>query len=309
VIESWRVRLFSSRSGQPRRSLVLIFVSILSSGCSPRTAAEALFLGDQFTLTSDLVYGESDRNRLDVYRPRGARDPAPVVVFLYGGRWQSGSKEDYRLLGDALTKRGVAVVVPDYHLYPAAEFPDWVEDAALVVRWTLDNIRRFGGDPDRIILVGHSAGAHTAVLLALDEGYLERAGASNVIRGFVSLAGPVNTTWTDDDVQALMGPQAGWPSTYPVNHIDGTEPPILLLHGSGDETVSPENSVSLAARIRDRGGCARAVLYPSVGHIEIVVALAIPWLRIAPVLDHVAAFVDDPIASTCPARAPRGPTE
>jgi pimeloyl-ACP methyl ester carboxylesterase len=180
---------------------------------------------------------------------------APVVVYLFGGRWQNDSKDQYRLLGDALTRRGLVLVVPDYRLYPEVEFPGWVEDAARAVRWTRDNIQRFGGDPGRIWVVGHSAGGHTAALLALDDRYLREAGVPTPgVQGFVSLAGPVNSEWTAADVQALMGPRAGWPATYPATHIDGTERPLLLLHGSGDRTVSPANSVSLAKRIREQGG-------------------------------------------------------
>ena len=118
------------------------------------------------------------------------------------------------------------------------------------------------------------------------------------MKGYVSLGGPVETTWTAPDVQALMGPREQWPRTYPVTHLEGREPPILLLHGAGDETVSPGNSTRLAARIRERGGCARSVVYPGVGHVEIVVALAAPRLGIAPVLDDIAAFIRDP-RSTC----------
>jgi acetyl esterase/lipase len=270
------------------------------SGCSPRRAAETLLLGSDFVRTEGVSYGPEARQRLDVYRPKAVRAPAPVVVFLYGGRWNTGTRRDYRLLGDALTRRGWVAVVPDYRLAPAARFPAWVEDGARAVRWARDNAARIGGDSARIFVVGHSAGGHSAALLALDEHFLRDAGVpAGTVRGFVSLAGPVDTTWTDPDVQALMGPREGWPATYPATHVDGTEPPILLLHGRGDRTVAVENSQRLAARIRDRGGCARSVVYPGVGHVEIVVALSAPRLRIAPVLDDVAAFVRDPRGSTC----------
>lgn len=287
-------------SGRPWLVLVPLLLALLGSACSPRRVAESLLLGDHFARTEGLPYGEGPRQRLDVYRPRAARELRPVVVFLFGGRWQSGSRNDYRLLGDALTRRGLVAVVPDYRLFPDTIFPGWVEDGARAVRWTRENIRRFGGDPERIVVVGHSAGAHTAALLALDERYLREVGAPGAVRGFVSLAGPVDTVWTDPDVQALMGPRAGWAATYPAQHVDGTEPPLLLLHGAGDETVSPANSVALAARVRERGGCARAIVYPGVGHIEIVVALAVPRLKIAPVLEDVVTFALDPRASTCP---------
>ncbi len=273
----------------------------LLAGCSPRWLAESLLLGSHFALTQRVAYGPEARQELDVYRPLEARAPAPVVVFLYGGRWSSGSRDQYRLVGDALTRRGWVAVVPDYRLAPAASFPAWVEDGARAVRWARDNAARFGGDTARIFVVGHSAGGHTAALLALDEHFLRDAGVpAGAVKGFAALAGPVDTPWTDPDVQALMGPRAGWPATYPATHVDGAEPPLLLLHGGGDRTVSAQSSVRLAARIRERGGCSRVVVYPGVGHVQIVVALAAPRLRIAPVLDDLDAFVRDPRRGACP---------
>lgn len=288
---------------RPSSALLTTLTAITAlavSGCSPRRAAETLLLGSHCVRTEGVAYGPEARQRLDVYRPKAGRAPAPVVVFLYGGRWSTGTRGDYRLLGDALTRRGWVAVVPDYRLAPAARFPAWVEDGARAVRWARDNAARIGGDSARIFVVGHSAGGHSAALLALDEHFLRDAGVlAGTVRGFVSLAGPVDTTWTDPDVQALMGPREGWPATYPATHIDGAEPPLLLLHGRGDRTVAVENSVRLAARIRDRGGCARSVVYPGVGHVEIVVALSAPRLRIAPVIDDIAAFVSDPRRSSC----------
>lgn len=290
------------------RRILLPFPALLAllamlaglAACSPRRAAEALLLGSHFVHTPDVAYGPEARQRLDVYRPRNAREPAPVVVFLYGGRWRDGSKDEYRLLGDALTRRGMVAVVADYRLAPAVRFPAWVEDGARAVRWARENAARFGGDTARIFVVGHSAGGHTAALLALDERFLREAGVpAGAVRGFVALAGPVDTVWTAPDVQAAMGPPAGWPATYPATHVDGSEPPLLLLHGAGDETVSPASSTGLAARIREKGGCARAVVYPDVGHVEIVLTFAVPRLRAAPVLDDVEAFVRNPRGNAC----------
>jgi acetyl esterase/lipase len=224
---------------------------------------------------------------------------APVVVFLYGGRWQHGSKRDYRLLGTALARSGVVAVVPDYRLYPEVRFPGWVEDAAQAIRWVHDSIGRFGGDPSQLFVVGHSSGAHSAALLALNEQYLRDAGVPAAsVRGFVSLAGPVATRWTDPDVQRLMGPPSHWPATYPIDHVDGIEPPLLLLHGSLDEVVAPANSVRLAHRIRERGGCARLRIYRGLGHVAIVLAFSLPQFAIAPVLDEVIRFIRRP-AGTC----------
>jgi acetyl esterase/lipase len=273
--------------------LLVLVTLVMLPGCVPRDAAEFFLLGGHVDLTPDIPYGNDPRQRLDVYQPERGQ-PAPVVVFLYGGRWQHGSKRDYRLLGGALIRQDIVAVIPDYRLYPEVRFPGWVEDAAHVVRWVRDSIGRFGGDPSQIFVVGHSSGAHTTALLALDEHYLRDVGLSpKSVRGFVSLAGPVATTWTDPDVQRLMGPAKGWPDTYPMEQVDGTEAPMLLLHGAMDHVVSAANSARLAARIRGRGGCARLKIYRGLGHVAIVLALSLPQLDIAPVLDEVTRFIAD----------------
>lgn len=278
------------------RTLLLLALLPLVLGpaaaCAPRHIAESVLLGNHFELVADVPYGTGPQQRLDIYRPRRRGSPAPVIVFLYGGRWQSGSREEYRLLGDALTGEGVVAVVPDYRRYPEVRFPVWVEDAARAVRWVRDSIGTMGGDPARIFVMGHSSGAHTATLLALDRHYLEDAGIPpSTIRGFISLAGPVATTWTDPDVQDLMGPRKLWARTYPIEQVDESAPPLLLLHGGRDRLVSSANSLRLAARIRARGGCAPVMVYRGLDHIGIVLALALPRFGIAPVLDDVMAFV------------------
>jgi acetyl esterase/lipase len=279
--------------------LVLPLVLALGA-CSPRRAVEWVLLGNSFELTRELAYGPDPRQRLDVYRPRQGKPGMPVVVFLYGGRWQGGSRELYHLLGDAFAREGVMAVVPDYRLAPQVSFPGWVEDAARAVRWVHDSIGRFGGDPGRIFVVGHSAGAHTAMLLALDPRYLRAAGVPpGAVRGYAGLAGPVATTWTDPDVQALMGPRESWPGTYPLTYARGDAAPILLLHGGRDRTVNPTNTARLSAAIRARGGCASYRVYRGIDHIGIVIALSVPRFHLAPVMDDLLGFIRDPRGVAC----------
>jgi acetyl esterase/lipase len=280
------------------RSIALAILSAVLSACTPRAVAETIALDDQVVRTAGLAYGEDPRQTLDVYRARQTRRSAPVVIFLYGGRWKYSSKRDYLLIGNALARRGWIAVLPDYRLYPEATFPAWVVDGASAVRWTRDHIARYGGDSTCIIVVGHSSSAHTVAMLALDERYLRAAGVpSGTIRGFASMAGPVDTTWTAPDVQALMGPSDEWPASYPSNFVDGSNAPLLLLHGASDNVVSVGNSVRLANRITSRGGCAKLVVYPGIGHVKIALAIVIP--SIAPTLRDIATFVDDPAGYAC----------
>ena len=289
-----------ARIGAANRAVTALVLAL--AGCTPRTGVERLVLGEHVVRAEDIAYGVA-RQRLDVYHPARPRGGATVVVFLYGGRWKYGSKDDYLLIANTFVRRGWITVIPDYRHYPEVIFPGWVEDGASALRWTVDNIERFGGNPDDIVVVGHSAGGHTAALLALDERYLRDAGVSSgAVRGFVSVAGPVDTIWTAPDVQRLMGPPAGWARTYPATHVDGGEPPLLLMHGNADDVVFPMGAVRLAERIRDRGGCVSVQRYRNLAHIDIAVALAIPLVRAPRVLDDLAAFVRDPAGTACPAR-------
>lgn len=268
--------------------------------CTPREGVELLVLGGRVERSADIPYGREPRQQLDVYRDRGSGGHAPVVVFIHGGRWKYSSKRDYLLMGNALAREGWVVVVPNYRLFPAATYPAWVVDGATAVRWARDHAAEFGGDPARLVVIGHSAGAHTVTMLALDRRFLRQAGVPDgAVRGFVSIAGPVDTTWTDPDVQALMGPADGWPETYPRTFVDGTAPPLLLLHGLSDDVVSASNSERLAARIRVRGGCTRLIEYEGLGHVQIALALAFGGGGRRSVRQDVESLVRDPAGFTC----------
>jgi len=267
---------------------------LVASACSLQGAMQAVLPEADVFHTHELAYGPAERQVLDVYRPRRGGE-RPVVVFLHGGRWQFGSKAQYRLLGRTLAKHGVVTVIANYRLYPAETFPAWVNDAADAVRWTYDNIGHFGGDARQLFIVGHSAGAHTAALLALDDQYLREAGVPvDAVQGAVSMAGPVDVEWTDPDIKALMGPAEDWAATYPAEQVDGTGLPLLLMHGSADQTVSAGNSTRLAAQIQEAGGCADAVVYPGVGHIRIILGLHLPWLVGEAVLYDLLSFIGAP---------------
>lgn len=244
---------------------------------------------------ADIPFGEHARQRLDIYasaqRPGSAPAPArPVLVFFYGGSWNSGIREGYGFAGRALAGAGDFVaVVPDYRLVPEARFPTFVEDGAEAVRWVRANIGQYGGDPDRIVLVGHSAGAYIAAMLANDPQWLgaDRAG----LRGMVGLAGPYDFhPWTSDAAREAFD---AWPhpaETQPITYADAGAPPALLLTGEDDTTVRPRNSEALAARLRDAGVAAQVVQYPDIGHIAILLALSRPLRSQAPVLSDIARF-------------------
>jgi acetyl esterase/lipase len=274
---------------------LLAAAGALLAGCSASGLVNALLPTGHYARHAALAYGDDARQRLDLYVPNDAasKPKAPVIVFFYGGRWQGGTRDDYRFIGEALTAEGFIAVIPDYRVYPQVVFPAFVDDGAAAVRWTIDHIADYGGDPDRIILMGHSAGAHLAMLLALDRSYLSSAGvAPGHIRGVVGLAGPYDfLPLTDPELKPVFGPEDRLAATQPINFVSATEPPLLLLHGLADTTVSPRNSEHLAAAARAKQAQATLIEYPDYGHVGILARLAAPFRAAFPVLKDIAAFV------------------
>jgi acetyl esterase/lipase len=287
----------------PRLSMFLGLVLALAA-CSPFTVLNATIGEDGYTVRSGIRFGPDVRHGLDVYVPRRRAGPLPVVVFFYGGSWRGGERADYLFAAEALTSRGYVAIVPDYRLFPDVRFPAFVEDGAKAVRWVLDNIAGFGGDPKRVYLMGHSAGAHIAAMLTVDERYLAAEGVPrNAISGMIALAGPYAFYPSRTaNVAPIFAHLADENAARPIRFVDGDEAPMLLLHGEDDDTVFLFNTFDLSKKVRDAGGSARHIIYPDVGHLGILFALARPFRDIAPVLNDAAAFIDGHTSRAAAAR-------
>jgi acetyl esterase/lipase len=268
-------------------------VAALCSGCSAFDLANAFVPGDTYERTSGIAYGEHERHRLDVYRPPQPRAAGPVAVFFYGGNWSSGQRGDYRFVGEALASRGVTVVIPDYRLYPDVKFPDFLVDCATAVRWTTEHVGSHGADPKRLFLMGHSAGAYNAAMLALDAEYLRAARVEHsAVKGWIGLAGPYDFLPLKGTItRAVFGYPDTSPRTQPIHFVSKDDPPALLVTGSGDETVDPGNTTRLAARLRTSGVAVREIVYPGVSHTRLLAAMSPPFRGTAPVVEEVARFV------------------
>lgn len=259
---------------------------------APGAAVNAAARFQAHTRLADLPYGAQPRLRLDVYLPR-RRLPQSVVVFLYGGSWSSGSKDMYRFLGASLAARGFLAVVPDYRLYPAVRYPAFVEDAALALRWARDNAARFGGDASRLFVMGHSAGAHIAAMLAFERRWLAAAGldARRDLAGVVGLAGPYDFDIDTDLLRGVFGGPENRARSQPLAHVTAAAPPLLLATGAADRTVSPRHTDALAAAVRAAGGEVETLLYPRLGHRGIIGAFSPLLGFLAPVAADVSAFI------------------
>lgn len=284
-----------------RAGIALFFACLMLGACSPLKTFNAVIPKDDGGTQSaeGVAYGPDERQRLDVYVPdteQAADVTRPIVVFFYGGSWNSGTRNGYDFVGRALASRGFVTMIPDYRLVPDVTYPAFVEDGAEAVRWARANAARYGGNPDKVVLVGHSAGAYIAAMLAVDERWLEND--RSAVKGLVGLAGPYDFVPFDGSVtRAAFGQWPDPKETQPVTWAGAGDPPALLLTGQDDETVFPYNSERLAAKLRGGGVAAEVRKYPDLGHIGIVTAIAKPLRGKAPVLDDVAAFVEQVTAT------------
>jgi len=274
--------------------LLAVSAGAALTACSPAYLVNALTPRSTYQASTDLAYGPSDRQRLDVYVPtQRATSPAgtPVVVFFYGGSWQNGERADYRFVGEALASRGFLVIVPDYRTYPEVVFPGFIEDAALAVRWARDHAQAYGGDTGRLILMGHSAGAQIVALLATDPRYFsERGMTQNEIAGVVGLAGPYDFLPLESDVLRKIFPEPVREASQPIHFVTGREPPMWLGVGDSDSVVDPGNTERFAQRLRAAGDDVEVRHY-KLGHVLLVGALGNPVRQFSPVLDDIATYV------------------
>jgi len=293
-----------------RRAALSSLIAVLGAGCGRAgfLAANLPAAFGAYRRHTDIAYGEHPLQRLDVYVPdavapdhdsapdRTPARPRPLVVFWHGGRWSFGDKADYRFVGAALTELGYVAVLPNYRLYPEVKMAGFMDDAARAGRWASAHAGEFGAAADRLYLMGHSAGAHLAALVTLDSRYFAAAGqAASAIAGVIGLSGPYDfLPLREADVQDMFGPPQNYPESQPVNFAHAGAPPMLLVHGLQDKTVSPRNSMSLADKLRAHDVPVTLRLYPKLTHADIVAAMSKPARGRAPTLADIDAFLRRP---------------
>jgi acetyl esterase/lipase len=294
-------------------------VQLFGAGRSPAMLLNVAVPRIGYGVARDIAYGATARHRLDVYR-RVAADPPPsvlphkggeersvapsstrardhdglkpVVVFFYGGGFRSGRKSEYRFVGEALTSTGMVVAIPDYRIYPEARFPDFLEDGARAVKKVRELVAQFGGDPDRIFLAGHSAGAYIAVMLASNDRWLNAdTGDAPWLRGVIALSGRYHDGPLQDEIaeKIFAGPARG--ETRPATFIRRPSPAMLIAAGGRESHDVLNSKACLAAHLRAHGNEVEEVVYPRIGHTGIIAALAPGFRRRAPVRSDIARFV------------------
>jgi len=230
-----------------------------------------------YRVERDIAFGPDPRQRYDLYVPNGAAGSSPAAVFFYGGAWTGGAKRDYLFVGEALAALGYVVAIPDYRLYPQIRFPDFLADNAAAVAAIRRDLAARDLATGKLALVGHSAGAYNALMLALDPQWLAQAGVDRcaAISAVVGLAGPYDfLPLRGRNLQAIFGDAAPLARTQPIAFAQNPAPPLLLLAGANDGTVAPRNTLALAAAVRAARGRAETRIYENVAHADIVASFA-----------------------------------
>ncbi|MCI3132278.1 alpha/beta hydrolase [Phenylobacterium aquaticum] len=241
-----------------------------------------------------IAFGPHARLKLDVYAPVRASGPAPVAIFFYGGAWETGRRQDYGWAARAFAAKGFLTLAPDYRLHPEVVYPEFLKDGAAAVRWAVDHAAAHGGDPDRIVLAGHSAGAYIAMMLGLDGRYLSEAGVDpGRIRALAGLSGPYEfqPPYQNPTIIRTFGAAADPAATQPAAHVTASSPPAFLGHGDSDKLVGRRNMRTLAAAYREKGVLVEDRVYPGMDHSGMVLALSRPFRGRAPVLEEMTGFL------------------
>lgn len=240
---------------------------------------------------ADIAYADGARHKLDVYAPEARGALAPVVFFIYGGGWSRGEKYEYQFVGQALASRGFVVVIADYRVFPDVTYPDFLYDSASALSWVQTNIANYGGDPNRLFLAGHSAGAYNAVMLALDPSFLREFDVSMPIQAVAALSGPFDFyPFEYNEVRDVFGRAPNPQGTQPINLVTSDAPPMYLATGTTDPIVRMQNTERFAQKLKDSGVWVTTRYYEGYGHMEPVLALGAAWRWRMPVLDDMVAF-------------------
>lgn len=218
----------------------------------------------------NLHYGREPGQSLDIYLP-GEGYRGSQLVFLHGGGWHSGSKDEYAYLGAAMAAYGVTCAVVGYRLYPQVRYPVFIEDVAHALSWLRRDGLRYGFTSAPLYLMGHSAGAHIACMVALDERYRELAGFEpDSVAGVIGLSGvyrfrpETSPIYTD----IFSSAEPGFESVKPINYVGDNKVPIMMLHGEQDSVIGIRNAQQMREAALAAGQKAMLHSQPGYGHVR-----------------------------------------
>lgn len=246
-------------------------------------------------LKGKIATGDHGDQKVLVWGPetQPANEPLrPVLFFVHGGSWNSGDPEDYDFVGRAFAEQGFVVVLSGYRLGAPGKYPGMIEDTARAFSWTHTEIESYGGDPQNIVIAGHSAGAYNMMMIALQDKWLApHALSPSDIAGVVGLSGPYDfLPLESESTIASFGHASDLDATQPINHVSDTAPPMLLLHGEKDTTVGVFHSRNMTQLLEKAQRPVSLALYPEMDHADPLISIAAPWRTRRDIVGKIADF-------------------
>jgi acetyl esterase/lipase len=263
-------------------SIVCALAFALAALASPLRAADAP--GDRdprhdVDARTNITYYSGEgadkyRHRLDLFLPRGERE-VPVLLFVHGGGFTVGIKDQYAFVGQVFAARGIATAVISYRLSPKVSYPGHVQDVARAFAWVRAHIAEYGGKPDRIFVSGHSAGATLVAMLASDPAYLREAGESlDHIAGVI----PISGSFTQSARSAMFegaSPDIVYNASAIV-HTAGPHPPFLILYGDRDAPRTGQDAEQMAKALKAAGNSADVHEIADHAHMDMITGIMSP---------------------------------
>jgi acetyl esterase/lipase len=272
----------TSRIAVAALAAVVLF-SLALIGCDPPAKhmgylAKAILGGGKVRRSplyvADVPYGSGPRQVIDIMKVQDP-EPAPVFVFVHGGYWQSGSRKMYSIVAETMRREGFVTALVEYRVYPEVTYPEFVRDVGDAVLWVLDHIGEYGGDPKRVVVVGHSAGSHLVAMNLLvpdfNEQFFARRGE---LAGAALLSGAYDFERDNlldlNILHNVMGTAENFAYAQPIKHLRADLPPVLVLNGSEDPLTSEAQAARFAKGLADAGAPVTYAKIPGGDHHTVV---------------------------------------
>ena len=254
-------------------------------------------------VSKDILYGDEPLQDLDIYYPKPLaqamktnttiKQEYPMVVFVHGGSWESGSKEEYAFVGQSLAQAGYVTAVINYRKAPEHVYPDYVEDTAQAIAWSYKNAKRFHANPERFAVVGHSAGAFNAVAAIANEDFLKPYGIKPTdISAVIGIAGPYSYDFRKFSSVTAFAADATPDKVMPDRQIKGAQPPYLLLTAEKDKVVYATNTIKMTQALKAAGVTVQTSEIKGASHATSIGAMAPPLRWVNDVRAQVLSYLD-----------------
>ena len=254
-------------------------------------------------VSKDILYGDEPLQDLDIYYPKPLaqamkkntpiKQEYPMVVFVHGGSWESGNKDEYAFVGQSLAQAGYVTAVINYRKAPEHVYPDYVEDTAQAIAWSYKNAARFYADPERLAVIGHSAGAFNAVAAIANEDFLKPYGVKPTdIRAVIGIAGPYSYDFRKFSSATAFAADATPDEVMPDRQIKGAQPPYLLLTAEKDTVVYATNTLKMTQALKAAGATVQTSEIAGASHASSIGAMAPPLRWVNDVRAQVLRYLD-----------------